>query len=716
MRNLAGRLTARTIPELSRIAEFWQTVVSGRDRHAIVGQLYREMREPRSARDVWERLEAPERALIHLLALDDARDGASRTIPEIAGALGWDVETTRDVAIALYRKGILFREGGDEELPIGQLPRVLLPRELTATFRRIQDEIDAGPLQLVPLPALLALLDVNELEEAARHWGVEVVPGLLERDDLERQVIDALGDDDRKAALLASLKGDAATVWDLLSSTAGASARLDDLMGAAGMAGEGVALAQRRRTAIGKLEERLLAWHTYGPDESRFLFIPQRVIAESPRQVERQISAPVAVGAAAVEPDGWIHPWAVPWDLLTLLRAITAAGAPSIGHFEEAPGAWLNDISGLLWNRSDEESLPAYLAFLAALGRQENVLEGGENRDAPLAVGRSWKQWRARSFANQFSHLIWWWNASAEWIEGAGRSGVAVSDAGLPQFRRKLLVLLASLEQGTWYDTDSIAQWVVSVDPDILGAGAALATAGSLDVPTGHQDWARHASAAVVRAAMLSAFAWFGLVETGVDGEGSAVLRPTDMLRTLESTDPVDDLAAPAGPPVILHDDLSVELIDPTPLRVWSLSAFAEQQELRPVATYRMTPASMRRALDAGASVSDVTRYLVAEIGTALSPQLLATLQSWPGIDRRVRIGLLAEIVPDGLDQDERLILALREAGWVVERGDEGIRVLLDPVLAPDQLESLTSLVRELGFETARKTPDPHTVDDGSGG
>ena len=52
VRNLAGRLNARSAEELSRIAGFWQIPVSGRERHSTVGQLYREMRDIRTARDL----------------------------------------------------------------------------------------------------------------------------------------------------------------------------------------------------------------------------------------------------------------------------------------------------------------------------------------------------------------------------------------------------------------------------------------------------------------------------------------------------------------------------------------------------------------------------------------------------------------------------------------------------------------------------------------
>ncbi len=715
MRNLAGRLTARSVPELIRIADFWQTVISGRDRHALVGQLYREMRESRSARDAWARLIPEERRIIQYLALDDDQIDVSRTIPDLATAIGLSDEQTRETAISLYRKGILYREGDDDELPIGQLPRVFLPKELTTTFRRVQDEIDAGPLQRVPLPALLALLDDADLEVAANFWGVGIITGLDSREAIAQQLVDALSDSERRSALLKTLKGDALELWKLLSAANEPGVPLDALMTAAGMSGEGNALAQRRRTAVGQLEERLLAWHTYGPGEERFLFIPAELKAESIPSVERRIANPLPVAGSVVTPEPWNHPWAVPWDLLTLVRLVTGTEAIEIRRFEDLPVSWSEQIAGRFWNGEREGDLSRYLSFLAALGRQENALAGGDGTGGPLTPDRAWKHWRSRTFADQFSHLIWWWNASPDWIEGLG-AGFAVRNATPPQFRRKLLALLAGLESGAWYDLASVARWVASVDPDILGEDAAIATAGALAVPPGHANWSDYATAAVVEAELLAPFVWFGLVETGRDDHNRQTLRTTDMLGLVSSSDPIADLSPPAGPAIVVHPDLRIDLIDPSPLRVWSISAFADTRSLRPLASYQLSAESVRRALANGASLLDVTTYLEADSGKPLPAEVRQSLQTWSDADRRIVMRLIARITTDADRQAGQLGTALREAGWEVEQRDQALEVVLDLATAEKQITELQSLVRKLGFRETRKPPDHYPeVVNGSG-
>ena len=63
MRNLLGRLHARRLPELLRIAEAWSVPLYVESKSEVVGALYRAMTDPRTMRDVWDRLDL---SLIHI--------------------------------------------------------------------------------------------------------------------------------------------------------------------------------------------------------------------------------------------------------------------------------------------------------------------------------------------------------------------------------------------------------------------------------------------------------------------------------------------------------------------------------------------------------------------------------------------------------------------------------------------------------------------------
>src|SRR3954469_5351947 len=145
MRNLLGRLHARHLSELLRIADAWGVPVQVETKGEVVSALYRAMTDPRAIRDVWERLDPAEQAVIQTLA--DLPEGAvPPTLPELAMHLDVSPEQAREAALRLFRRGMLTREGDDDPLPIGETPRLLLPRELAQGIRRIQDEMAAGDL------------------------------------------------------------------------------------------------------------------------------------------------------------------------------------------------------------------------------------------------------------------------------------------------------------------------------------------------------------------------------------------------------------------------------------------------------------------------------------------------------------------------------------------------------------------------------------------
>ena len=86
MRNLLGRLHARRLPELLRIAEAWSVPLYVESKSEVVGALYRAMTDPRAMRDIWDRLDPAERVM--LAALTDASDEAvAPTVEELAARL-----------------------------------------------------------------------------------------------------------------------------------------------------------------------------------------------------------------------------------------------------------------------------------------------------------------------------------------------------------------------------------------------------------------------------------------------------------------------------------------------------------------------------------------------------------------------------------------------------------------------------------------------------
>ncbi|MDQ3614428.1 MAG: hypothetical protein M3412_08915, partial [Chloroflexota bacterium] len=194
VRNLLGRLNARSPGDIIRIAERWQIPLSGNDTRRHVGALYRAMTDIRSARTFYAHLTPEPAAIVGSLAV--ASSGL-RTLAEIADLVSLPEDATRDAAVWLFYAGVLAREGDRQELPVGATPRLFLPRELEQVFTRVRDEIELGDMRRESLRSLMSILDDGDIEEAARAWGLQVIPGLRSRDQLTEELLRMMDEPDR---------------------------------------------------------------------------------------------------------------------------------------------------------------------------------------------------------------------------------------------------------------------------------------------------------------------------------------------------------------------------------------------------------------------------------------------------------------------------------------------------------------------------------------
>jgi len=264
-----------------------------------------------------------------------------------------------------------------------------------------------------------------------------------------------------------------------------------------------------------------------------------------------------------------------------------------------------------------------------------------------------------------------------------------------------------------------VSQWAVTLDPDILGPGAVVATAGALSTDKPGADESGEATAEVITEELRSAFSWFGLVELGSFEDRVEVVRSTDLLRQIEASDAPSDLAPLPGQPLVISDTLLIELKAPSPVRVWALSAFAETVALRPVPRYQITSASLEQAMAAGSSVQDVTRFLESQTGAGLSPGAQEPLRAWAGAYRRVWLYPALIIEPDDATSRERIAQLVRETGWDARIIDGAVQVrVADPAALPEVLREIAGLLNGEGYMAQEKRPpsDPAVEGRSDGG
>lgn len=687
MRNLLGRLNARDTGDLTRIATAWKVPPTAPDRAAIIGQLYRAMTDIRAARDLWVALPPDERHILQTLSTGE--DNAF-TIPDLAARLGQSPEEIRATSARLYQKGIIDRDE-DEVILLGGQPRLYVPRQIGLLFRRVQDEIDAGDLADTPLRALMALMDDGEIEEAARVWGIRVVPGLRERAELNDRILAQVAEPGRIETVVSRLDRDAAVIWNWLRNQQNAAAgSVDEARIAAGIDPNDLRTTHRMQAALGHLEQALLVWHSWHPDDSRWLFIPAELRAPAPLKSSRLPTLEPLDPAEPGEPRT-THPHAVAWDLLTFLRAISA---PDHRRSAETNRPWRKRLNLTLWNRGGEVPPPGYLPFLIALARTEELVTGGEGgHHAPLAITPAVRRWRERSFPDQTADLMGAWLGANAWVEGSAREDIDIWGADWRGFRRKLLAQLAKVPANTWFGLDDLANAIASRDTDLLGPTFTASTARAN--PQEGTSAGRHAALAeTVAVTLASAGVWFGLVELAERPRTSPAIRLTQTGLTVAQAGQAVAVGVTGEPRLTVGPDQSVTLAHPAPLQIWSVLAFADVTALAEPSRYVLSETSIARALAAGFEARQIAAFLTGQSRKPLPPEVDAALQKWTDARPRVRIErtiLLRGIDESALPTAETVVGKL---GYRSERLGAALAIILPVDRDEDERDILRRVTR----------------------
>lgn len=707
MRNLLGRLNARTSDDLVRIAHFWQIPLPGNDRGRHIGAVYRVMTDIRAARAVWAQLDGPARDIVFTLAMAET---GPQSIAEIADRINATERETRDAAIRLFRWGLLAREGDSQELPVGAVPRLFLPRELGQDFRRVQDEMDAGDLSDNSLRVLLEVRDDPEIEETAEVWGIKVIPGLRRRHELIGEVLRQVGQPGRIERVAASLHPPAKKLWEVVrAAAADGPLPFDDAVAKAGLAvpepshPDHISAGARLRNALIDLETSLLVLHTYRNDGSRALFVPQEILHPGTVATTMPLRPLQPLPEGSVPEPEPRHPFALAWDVLTVTREIAGTGAPVWIPGEPLSRTWQRHLNSRLWHGGSDIPPEGYLGFLLYLALGVGVIEpgplaltaaGDKHAVRPVPSSRV-RHWRSRGFAQQTAELRDIWLHADQWVEGREREQIDVWGADWQGFRRRLIAALAEIGEGEWLLVGDVARRVAEQDPGLIGTTFTAASA------RGGQDRGDARAAAMAQIAeveLQTAMHWMGFVDLArLDRRGFA-LRVTDAARlaAADSRAVPESPAPAAGDPVLSVDDAGViTLRHPAPVHIWSLTAFADAEALRPEPAFQLRPGSVGRALGAGFDLEQITEYLERQGGGPVPEAVANVLREWTAGFRRVRMRRATLLMPDfdtGIDELREVVKA---AGLEVVDGVDaahgGVIVLLpatgdDASTAEDQL------------------------------
>jgi hypothetical protein len=656
MRNLLGRLHERSPASLAGIARCWSVDLRGRDIHQDVGHLFRVMTDPWAFAMTYERLEPSQRRLLcHVIEHGQAAAGH-----EIAASLDREFDDVREDLQALYRAGFLFAEHAEGGVDDRGEDRLLVAREIGGLVRRIQEEQKQKDPDECTLTELLDHLDDAELSDIAEGLGYTVIPAVALRADLIEYLRPRLSDPERIARIRGKLTGATAALYQWLE-TVGRSYPES--------ARSSLELTQGElRAAIHKLVSHGLIWRGYDESGKLEIVLPSQIREPAPIPAA---PAPelVTIPVEQVEESEWTHPFACAWDLLIALRETQVGRTQALARMLRDGGHQLSAsasrrLAAMLWNANDETVPTGYLWFLAALADSEQLLDEAD----PPGLTDAVRPWTRLSFAEQQQRLVSHWLRWTNWYEARGRDSIEVWGARWPEFRERLVEQLTRLEPDTWYTVASFAEHFSARNPDALGTQfSAALNREQIDqsMEARRRDVVRFAA----ELTMLSACTWLRLIEISRSRRRGYVFRVTGVgCWSLGLEENVPEEPAVGEHPIAVQPTFDVLLLQPEPRMVWALSGFADLIELDRISTFRLTEASIHRALDAGASVEQILRALHRYGGGDLPENVAYQVQDWESRYRRARlsVGMVIELSHSG--EMARLEEALELQGLTLER------------------------------------------------
>lgn len=657
MRNLLGRLNARSTPDLSQIADAWQTPLAGRDRLAQITQLYRTMTRLPVVRARWDSLDPDQQAVVSALI---AAGEKGRTIEDLSAELGAAPDLVRTMCVDLFDQGIVSYEGNASTLPIGEKPRLYVPIELANAIRTVIREVEAGDVSGRSFPELIQSKDERDLFEAAGSWGVEVIAGVTTRAQLIEGLTRAAAAGASRHAQVDKLGSEVRAIWEKLRAVPpGTPVPVDQLVGTGNER-----TTYGRRNAINELEDRLLVWPTVLEGGVRALFVPAE-IANASTSGDLEIARPKPVSVVGSEPP-YRPPGPLAWDLLVILQRMFGPLAPANLDPLAAPRSYLTEINRMLWNRGPDRPPIGYLELLVDFAVNLGLIQEPEDGSTQFERTSAMRDWRTKSWADQTARIRSIWMSSPVWIEGQGRQDVEPWNVDWRGFRVKLLSHLAALEKDKWYRVADVAQWISEYDPAIVGPDATVAVSHATAQPgqSPHQESVAYLAAAVIQSILV----WLGFVRLHEPGRNERLMLVTDELRRVTRAEVEDRAASRAAPSIAVADDLTIHLTDPEPIHVWSVLAFADALSLGRESVFTITPDSLRTAQAAGFLPTHVEQFFGKQKGAKAPPDLGDRLRSL--LERAEGFELSSALVIDAPTDDKAQTVraVLENDGYVVSQ------------------------------------------------
>jgi hypothetical protein len=344
------------------------------------------------------------------------------------------------------------------------------------------------------------------------------------------------------------------------------------------------------------------------------------------------------------------------------------------------------------------------MAFLQHLATRMGVVaRQGEHLRIESAPTR---RWLSATPAGQLTALQETWRDDPTWNDLC-RVPTLVCDQETPwrndpqATRRALLALLARCPLNVWWLLSSFVAAVKEVHPDFQRPDGDYASwyirdAANGEYYSGFESW-NDVEGALLADLLGGVLHWLGIVDTFIAEDG-VVCRLTAagaQFLGLASDQPQD----PQYPPLIIHSDSRIDVPPPASLySLFQVERFADSLDTSPSAkvagqkgrSYRLSPASLGRALTRGIQVEQVLAFLQQASGRPVPANVAGQLRLWAGRFGQVQLDEVALLQV----KSERV---LKELSRLPETRSL-IGKILSPTSALVRKNDLPRLRRELGI------------------
>jgi hypothetical protein len=689
MKSLGALIRARNLEELHIIANLWGAPppVLGDTEEALI--LERHMRDPISARTLWDHLTTTERQVTQAIVGPSARNwNLVAALPERVNLPESDVLQTLDhlCAIFLVEREVARVQGNElvgvripfysfatprnHQDPITEQEIAYVPTEIATTFFSIGREFNGIPCDrgTLGLEDLLQPYRQGDIEQIGRRFNL-TLQSYSSRNEVRSVVVQNASQPNAIQYVVNHLEPSLQRLYDWIIKDGGRISIKE--------------VCQRMRwgmpeliAAIHTLEDHALAFDAFSQSQ-RILFIPADAY-ENLRRVQSQPK--IEVGLRSRSSPRSIRPAdsTILWDIAALVWLVIQQEV-ELTRTHTLPKRTVQRLTPLFSNDNvtdDEEQSTRYLTQLQFEAIDLGILRIVTTDDrARLEIDDNISQWGSQDCRRQTLRLLRRWTHNRNWHDRVGVNYHPwMSNHIKPSTAREVMLsILRQCEPGIWYDVRSLLVTILDDDPFVIRPDQRFAGQGGFkmtDEVRAHWD---ETDGELLCGLLSSTLHELGIVSLGYDQENVPPRRTTVnpdaiMLTELGAEVLKDDFGrapTPGARALILQPNFEILLLEPHMPALYWLIRIAEVEQLGRASRFKLTRESLLHAISDGIALEDIINFLRDHSEKELAQNVIYTLHDWSRQYKETRVSqvILIEVSDECLASEIFASSKLRDLG-----------------------------------------------------